>query len=455
MMTLPLPGDIELVLLPTDLLVWLIAIGGVVSFRLSFRRAFWRQAWGRIGADGKAMFSLGWLLILVGIALADSVRYRPAKGADLRTLLDRACVAIVQNAEESYASPMAMRGFTTRMTETPEGIRQERPRLAYSGRHVADDEDHLADVLKRLLIGSALGLGFGFAVGWPALLAIEAWRRRFMPGEQRLNRRWRFGVIGFFLMLGLFAGELLYLGHYYHVLGTDKVGNSTLWIALKSIRTAFVIGSLTTVFVTIPAVMFGLLAGYLRGWVDDLVQYLYTTISSIPNILLISAGMLIVQTQLAEAVADMAADQRLMFLCLILAATGWAGLCRLVRGEVLKLREIEYVQGARAMGLSAFSIMRRHLLPNVMHIVLINILLSFSRLVLAEAVLAYIGIGVHPSTQSFGNMIIGAQEQLARSPVMWWNLATAFVFLLILVIPANLFGDAVRDALDPKLRVKI
>jgi peptide/nickel transport system permease protein len=144
-----------------------------------------------------------------------------------------------------------------------------------------------------------------------------------------------------------------------------------------------------------------------------------------------------------------------MFLCLILAATGWAGLCRLVRGEVLKLREIEYVQGARAMGLGAFSIMRRHLLPNVMHIVLINILLSFSRLVLAEAVLAYIGIGVHPSTQSFGNMIIGAQEQLARSPVIWWNLATAFVFLLIVVIPANLFGDAVRDALDPKLRVKI
>lgn len=455
MLKIPLPGDIELILLPTDMLVWLVVISGIVSFRLSFRRAFWRQAWLRIGADGKAMLSLGWLLLLVMVAMADSVRYRPAEGGDLRTLLDRACVGIVQNTEESYSSPMAMRGFTPRMNETTEGIRWERPRLAYAGRHLANDEGHLADVLTRLLIGLALGAGLGFPLGWLALLAVETGRRRFMPDAKKLSPCWRFGVIGFFLLLGLLAGGLVSLSRGYHVLGTDKVGNPTLWIALKSIRTAFVIGLLTTSFVTIPAVLFGLLAGYLRGWVDDVVQYLYTTISSIPNILLISAGMLIVQTQLAEAVADMAADQRLMFLCLILAATGWAGLCRLVRGEVLKLREIEYVQGAKAMGLGAFSIMRRHLLPNVMHIVLINILLSFSRLVLAEAVLAYIGIGVHPSTQSFGNMIIGAQEQLARSPVIWWNLATAFVFLLVVVIPANLFGDAVRDALDPKLRVKI
>ena len=98
--------------------------------------------------------------------------------------------------------------------------------------------------------------------------------------------------------------------------------------------------------------------------------------------------------------------------------------------------------------------MLRHLAPNVMHIVLISIVLRFSGLVLAEAVLAYVGIGVDPSMQSWGNMINQARLELAREPVVWWNLFAALVFMLGLVLPANLFGDAVRDALDPRLRTE-
>ena len=199
-----------------------------------------------------------------------------------------------------------------------------------------------------------------------------------------------------------------------------------------------------------------MLAGYLRGWVDDAVQYVYTTLSSIPNILLIGAAMLIVQTQTTKsgASAENQADLMMLYLCLVLGLTSWAGLCRLVRGEVMKLREIEYVQAAKAMGLGSNAIMWRHLLPNVMHIILINMVLRFSALILTEAVLAYIGIGVHPDTQSFGNMIVNAQEQLSQTPVIWWNLVAAFFCLLALVIPANLFGDVVRDALDPRLEEK-
>ena len=146
------------------------------------------------------------------------------------------------------------------------------------------------------------------------------------------------------------------------------------------------------------------------------------------------------------------ADLRLFLLCMILGLTGWAGLCRLLRAEALKLRELEYVQAARAFGISHIRIMARHLLPNLMHIVLITVVLQFSGLVLYEAVLSYLGIGVDPSMNSFGSMIEKARLEMSRDPMIWWNLLTAFLFMLALVLSANLFSDAVRDAFDPRSR---
>jgi peptide/nickel transport system permease protein len=137
---------------------------------------------------------------------------------------------------------------------------------------------------------------------------------------------------------------------------------------------------------------------------------------------------------------------------MILGFTGWAGLCRLLRAETLKLRELEYVQAARAFGVSHWRIMTRHLLPNVAHLVLITVVLEFSGLVLYEAVLSYLGIGVDPSMNSFGSMIDGARLEMSRDPMIWWNLLTAFLFMLALVLAANLFADAVRDAFDPRTR---
>jgi peptide/nickel transport system permease protein len=94
----------------------------------------------------------------------------------------------------------------------------------------------------------------------------------------------------------------------------------------------------------------------------------------------------------------------------------------------------------------------QHLLPNVMHLVLIALVMEFSGLVLAEAVLSYVGVGVDPSTFSYGTLINAARLELSREPVVWWSLATAFVFMLLLVLAANLFADAVRDAFDPRAR---
>jgi peptide/nickel transport system permease protein len=218
------------------------------------------------------------------------------------------------------------------------------------------------------------------------------------------------------------------------------------------VRTGLIIGTLTTLIVTPFAILFGTLAGYFGGFVDDAVQYIYTTLDSIPDILLIAAAMLIVQSTVSTEETIVGADRRLFFLCLILGITSWTTLCRFIRAEVLKLREIEYIQAADAFGIGHTKIMLKHLVPNVMHIVLISTVLRFSGLVLVEAVLAYIGIGVDPSMNSWGNMIHQSLQELARDPVVWWNLLAAFVFMLGLVLPANLFGDALRDALDPRLR---
>ena len=141
-------------------------------------------------------------------------------------------------------------------------------------------------------------------------------------------------------------------------------------------------------------------------------------------------------------------------LCVILGLANWTGLCRLLRGEALKLRELEYVQAAHAFGVSHWRIIVRHLAPNMLHIVLISAVMGFSGLVLAEAVLSYVGVGVDPSMISFGTMINDARLEMAREPMVWWSLMAAFGFMLALVLAANLFADAVRDAFDPRSTVR-
>jgi len=168
--------------------------------------------------------------------------------------------------------------------------------------------------------------------------------------------------------------------------------------------------------------------------------------------MLISQAWMDAHPDMFETVSERA-DVRLLFLCMILGITSWTGLCRLLRGEALKLREMDYVQAAHAFGVSHWRILARHLMPNVMHIVLITVVMDFSALVLAEAILSYVGVGVDPSMISFGTMINNARLELAREPMVWWSLAAAFAFMFVLVICANLFADAVRDAFDPRLRV--
>jgi peptide/nickel transport system permease protein len=222
-----------------------------------------------------------------------------------------------------------------------------------------------------------------------------------------------------------------------HLLGTDSLGKDVLLQTLKACRTALIIGGLTSLILIPLGTVLGILAGYFKGWVDDVIQYVYSTISSIPGILLLIAMMMV----LGKGLTQMA---------IALSITGWVPLCRLIRGETLRQTGRPYIEAARALGQSHLTIIFRHIIPNVMPLVLINFILGFSGLVMAENILSYIGVGAPIGTASWGIMIDSARMELARDPSVWWNISAATFSLFFLVLPLNLLGDSLRQAFDPK-----
>lgn len=219
-----------------------------------------------------------------------------------------------------------------------------------------------------------------------------------------------------------------------HLLGTDINGRDVLHLSLSGARIALLVGGLTSLIVIPIALFFGISAGYFGGRVDDAVFYVVSTLASIPNILL-----LIVLVQ--------AMGKGTVQVCVALGITSWVGFCRLARGESLKLRELDFVRSARALGASESRIIFRHILPNLMHLVLITFVLLFSGLVLSEATLSFLGIGID---ESWGQMVDLARLELARDPVVYWNFFGAFIALFGMILPVNMLGDTLRDILDPR-----
>jgi peptide/nickel transport system permease protein len=448
------------VLLATDVLVWLLVAAVVAFAAYSRRRAHLAAPWARVFRSRLAVGSSVVLAFFIVVGLADSLHYRPAlpggqPGAPtaysvvVHSLLDAVLTSLRTRREKTYSAPLAVRLHQKETLEMPDGTTvRDFPRLEHGGAHLANEEDWARDVAVRALSGLALA-----ALAW--WLVVLAGRRVLVPRWPQVPWDAAAWVAGGILLL---AGPVAALAMAYHVLGTDKVGSDVLYQALKSIRTSVVIGTLTTLVLLPLGIAAGIAAGYFRGWVDDLIQYVYTTLNSIPGVLLIAASVLMVQAYVNTnpdlfPTAAQRADFRLLALCAILGALGWTGLARLLRGEALRLSELEYIQAANAFAVSHTRIIARHLLPNVAHIVIISLVLDFSGLVLAEAVLSYVGVGVDPSTISFGTMINAARLEMAREPMVWWSLAAAFFFMFTLVLAANLFADAVRDGFDPRVRV--
>jgi peptide/nickel transport system permease protein len=219
-----------------------------------------------------------------------------------------------------------------------------------------------------------------------------------------------------------------------HLLGTDKLGRDVLYMSLKGARVALLIGGLTSLIAIPLALLFGVAAGYFGGWVDDVVFFVVSTLASIPSLLLLIALILVLGKGTWQV-------------CLALAVTSWVGFCRITRGETFKLRELDFIHAARLMGLSEFKIVLRHVLPNLMHLVLITFVLLFSGLVITESILSWLLIG---ADGSWGQMIAQAKDELAREPIVWWNVTGAFIAMFGLLLVMNLISDTVRDVLDPR-----
>ena len=469
----PLAG-VKAVYLWTDRLLFVLIVGVIFLIAYIRRMEHLRQPWLQVFRQRRAMIAMVVLCSFIIIGLLDSVHYRkPLPVIDTQqiqysievfSLLDQLLSGIRQHEEKSYSAPFATHLFAKQTITLASGEQlRTYPRLKYGGAHLDDPgSQRNTDIITKAVTGVGLGISVALLIIFALLLWLAFWRRTHVLGLWRKVWRkqteipWRTIVTTVLVMISLLT-TAIYLSQSYHVFGTDKVGKDVLYLSLKSIRTGLLIGTLTTLVMLPFAVVLGIMAGYFRGWVDDVIQYLYTTLSSIPGVLLIAAAILSIQvyivnhSELFETALDRA-DLRLLALCIILGITSWTGLCRLLRGETLKLRELDYIQAATAFGVGNFTILGRHIFPNVLHIVLIMVVLDFSGLVLAEAVLSYVGVGVDPSTNSWGNMINGARLELAREPMVWWSLIAAFCFMFTLVLAANLFADAVRDAFDPRIR---
>ncbi len=472
------------VILWSDALVFLLLAAGIASAWYIRQHEHLLLPWRRVGKSSVALVSLLLLSLFLMIGLLDTLHFRTALpqtnggekvySPEVLSVFDKLVEPLRTNTEKTYSAPFALTLYAKEsMTDAQGNIVRDYPRLQYGGAHLADVSQRGGDVAKRAMVGGLTGVLIGLILFFaadkalrlstpspsvPLPLAGEGSQfpspasGRGARGEGKPAK----ALLVAALVLATLIGAIANLATAYHVLGTDKVGQDVLYLSLKSIRTGLIIGTVTTL-VTLPLALFlGVAAGYFRGWVDDVIQYVYTVLSSIPSVLLIAAAVLMMQVTIDTHpdwfdTSAARADLRLVFLCLILGVTSWTGLCRLLRGETLKLREMEYIQAAQSFGVSSMRILTRHIMPNVMHIVLISVVMDFSALVLAEAVLSYVGVGVDPTMISFGTMINAARLEMGREPMVWWALASAFCFMLLLVLAANLFADAVRDAFDPRL----
>ena len=459
------------VILTTDAFFFVLIIALAFYFIRIFRQRHLALAWSKLLRNRSATVALIFLAFYFLVAILDSLHYhpvasyneqnRPVYSAQVLSVLDNILEPLKRHGEKTYSEPLASYAYVKEIIESDDGrLIQDYPRLKYGGSHLMnprqdDTFDIAMAIVKSIVIGLAISALFILII----CVCISCYCKRRLSEiilpfwRASTDIPWR-AMAGAFTSIVIAIVAVTILSGEYHVFGTDKIGQDILYQAIKSVRTGVLIGTLTTLIMLPFAFIFGICAGYFLGWIDDVIQYLYTTLNSIPGVLLIAASILmlhIYMEQNPEQFTDLVsrADTRLLFLCIILGITSWTGLCRLLRAETLKVKELDYIKSAKVLGASHLRIIARHIAPNIMHIAFITIALDFSGLVLAEVVLSYVSIGVDPSMHSWGNMINSARLELAREPVVWWPLLVAIGFLFVLVLCANLFADGVRDAFDP------
>ena len=228
--------------------------------------------------------------------------------------------------------------------------------------------------------------------------------------------------------------------------GGDRIGRDVLSKAIKGAQVSILVGIFAAVVATMIGTVLGALGGYFGGRADDFLEWVYNVFTSVPYILLIFALAAVFKSgPLAKVL-----EGGIMPVVIILGAVGWTGVYRLVRAEYIKHRSREYVRAAEAIGAGNLARMFGHILPNVSHVVLVQLSLHVVSFIKAEVILSFLGMGVPIDMVSWGTMLNEAQTELVLGK--WWQLVAATAFMAVFVTAFALLTDALRDAMDPKLR---
>lgn len=245
-----------------------------------------------------------------------------------------------------------------------------------------------------------------------------------------------------------------------HPLGTDFLGREVWKLTVHGAKNALWIGTFSALVACTIGLVLGAVAGYFGKWIDEIIVWLYATLESIPYLLLMLALSFVFQKNLSlrdgyEASflkQDLHISLGLFTIILAVGLTFWVGVCRIVRAEFIRLRDRDFVLAARSLGIPTHRVIFRHIVPNVFHLVLVSFSLLFMGAIKFEVILSFLGVGMEEGEASWGQMINQAKVELMRADPVWWQIGAATAAMFGLLLCVNLFTDALRDALDPRLR---
>ena len=238
------------------------------------------------------------------------------------------------------------------------------------------------------------------------------------------------------------TGEVVTWGLKGYLMGTDNLGRDVFTRLVNGGRVTMTVGAVAVIISMVIGLIVGGLSGYFGGVVDVILMRIAEVISGIPFL----PFALILSSIIPSTVTQ---TQRMYMIMVVLGLLSWPALARLIRAQILAVREQEYVMAAKSVGVKELTIVFRHIVPNILSVILVNVTLSFATCMLTESSLSYLGFGIIPPTPTWGNMLTGANNSVVIQQY-WWRWVFPALIFGICTISINLMGDGLRDAVDPK-----